>query len=451
MRRVRLPVSAAEAFAWHERPGSLERLIPPWDRVQVIERPGGIRDGARVVLGLGRFRFRWEFEQRDVIAGRQFLDIQVRGPFRRWNHLHEFHAVAESQCDLEDTIEYALPMGAPGRIVAGPAVRRAIERHLSYRHRVTAQDLAAHAATAEGALRIAVSGASGLIGSSLVSFLAAGGHEVLRLVRRAPRVPSEAEWNPAAGFARPEALEGLDAVVHLAAASIASGRWTARRRQLIRDSRVAGTERLAGALARLSRPPRALIAASAVGYYGNRGDEILREESEAGRGFLPDLGTDWEVAAAPAERAGVRVVHMRIGIVLTPAGGALARLLVPFRLGLGGPFGDGRAWWSWIALDDVLGLVHLALTHDGLRGPVNAVAPGAVRNAEFTRALGLALGRAAPFRVPAFALRAALGDLADETLLASARVEPARALAAGYPFRFPALAEALAHLLGRRE
>jgi uncharacterized protein len=294
-------------------------------------------------------------------------------------------------------------------------------------------------------MRVLVSGARGLIGSALLRRLRAGGHETGVLTRHATG-PGEIGWDPAGGRLDATAIEGFDAVVHLAGEPIAA-RWTPARKALIRESRVAGTRLLAGRLADLGRPPRVLVSVSAIGYYGDRGDEVLDEESPPGAGFLPEVCRAWEEAAAPASARGIRVVHPRLGLVLTTRGGVLARLLPLFRLGLGGALGDGRAWWSWVVLEDVIGVLDRALADEALAGPVNVVAPGAVTNRTFTRALGRALGRPALLPVPALALRALFGEMAEGAMLASARVTPARLRAAGHSFRFPGLADALRHLL----
>jgi len=244
-------------------------------------------------------------------------------------------------------------------------------------------------------------------------------------------------------------LDGVDAVVHLAGANIAAGRWTAARKVEIRRSRVEATRRLCESLAQAITPPKVLVSASAVGYYGDRGAETLTEASEAGSGFLPEVCREWEAAAEPASRAGIRVVHLRFGMILSPAGGALRKILLPFRFGAGGRIGEGGQFMSWIALDDVLGAIYHALCDDSVKGPVNVVAPGPVSNAEFTRTLAGVLRRPALFPLPAFAARLLFGEMADELLLTSARVMPARLQASGYRFRFPELEGALRHLLGR--
>lgn len=306
-------------------------------------------------------------------------------------------------------------------------------------------------------MRVLVTGAGGLIGGALVPALAQRGHAVTRLVRR-PRAAAGGRAGDAAALAwdlarEPAAPEGLprgafEAVVHLAGEPIAQ-RWTRDARRRIVDSRVRATDTLSRALAALARPPAVLVSASAMGWYGDRGDEQLDEGSAAGSGFLAGVTRDWEHATSPARDAGIRVVNPRFGIVLSPDGGALAPLLPMFRLGLGGPIGSGRTWWSWIALHDVVEVLLRMLLDERLAGPVNVTSPEAVRNAEFARALGHALHRPAWLPVPAFALRLAFGDMARETLLASARVRPARLLAIGHTFRTPALPVALAAVLAR--
>jgi uncharacterized protein (TIGR01777 family) len=296
-------------------------------------------------------------------------------------------------------------------------------------------------------MNILVTGASGLIGSALVTFLTLTGHGVTRLVRSPPK-PGEraAYWDPMAGTIEASAFDGVDVVVHLAGENIAA-RWTADKKVKIRDSRVRGTRVLCEALARLSTPPKALVSASAIGYYGDRGEAILTEDSAPGTGFLPEVCRAWEAETAPAGQQGIRVVQLRLGIVLSAAGGALAKMLPPFRLGLGGVLGTGRQYMSWIAIDDVIRTIQHAIVTDALQGPVNAVAPQVVTNREFTKTLGQVLGRPTLFPMPAFAARLMFGEMADALLLASARVQPVKLQAAGYSFRYPELEAALRHVL----
>jgi uncharacterized protein (TIGR01777 family) len=299
-------------------------------------------------------------------------------------------------------------------------------------------------------VNVAISGASGLIGAALIASLQAGGHRAIPLVRRAPRPGEDAlRWDPASGTITPAGPSVADAIVHLAGDSVMGLRWTADKKRRIRESRTITTRLLVQTLTRLAKPPAVLVCASGVGYYGSRGDEVLSEESRPGTGFLADLAREWEAATATAIAQGIRVVNLRLGVVLSANGGALTKMLTPFRLGLGGVIGDGAQWMSWIALDDVTGAIRHALTTDALRGPVNAVAPAPVTNAEFTRTLGRALGRPTLVPLPAFAARLALGEMADELLLASQRVVPARLQASGYRFRYPTLEDALRAVLGR--
>ncbi len=293
-------------------------------------------------------------------------------------------------------------------------------------------------------MRVLVSGVSGLVGSALVPALESAGHSVVRLVRRDPAA-NEIRWDPGSGI-EAGALEDFDAVVHLAGESIA-GRWTAAKKARIRDSRVQGTSTLAAALARTDRPPTALVCASAIGIYGDRGDEVLREESAPGGDFLAEVGKQWEAATEPAARAGIRVVSLRFGVVLSRRGGALARMLPPFRMGAGGRIGSGRQWMSWITLEDVVGLIQHALATDSLGGPVNAVAPNPVTNAEFTRALGKALHRPTLFPLPAFMVRLMFGEMGEALLLGSQRVDCGKLLASGFRFRHPELKPALEAIL----
>jgi hypothetical protein len=297
---------------------------------------------------------------------------------------------------------------------------------------------------------VAVSGAGGVIGAALVSSLRASGHRAIPLVRRTPRPGEDAlGWEPSSGALTPAGSAATDAVVHLAGESIVGLRWTAEKKRRIRESRVTATRLLVQSLTRLPRPPAVLISASGIGYYGSRGDGVVTEDSRQGTGFLADLARDWEAATATAIARGIRVVSLRIGVVLSAQGGALATMLTPFRLGLGGIVGDGAQWMSWIGLDDVIGAIHHILATDTLRGPVNAVAPAPVTNAEFTRTLGRVLGRPTLLPLPAFAARLALGEMADELLLTSQRVLPARLESSGYSFRHPTLEGALRAALGR--
>ncbi len=296
-------------------------------------------------------------------------------------------------------------------------------------------------------MKILVSGSHGLVGTALTTSLRGDGHEVFALVRHAPASPSEVEWYPERGSLALARLEGMDAVVHLAGESIAEGRWSDEKKQRIRDSRVKGTTVLSEALSNLKHPPRTLVSASAIGYYGDRGDLILTEGSASGNDFLSSVCLEWEQSTVAAREQGIRVVLSRFGIILSADGGALKKMLPPFRMGVGGRIGSGKQWMSWIALDDVIGALTYAINNDSLEGPVNFVAPNPVRNADFTSELGKALSRLTFFPIPEFAVRLAFGEMADALLLSSQRVKPERLQSTDFKFQFPELGPALKHVL----
>ncbi|HEV7208715.1 MAG TPA: TIGR01777 family oxidoreductase [Mycobacteriales bacterium] len=296
-------------------------------------------------------------------------------------------------------------------------------------------------------VKIAVTGASGLIGSHLVPVLRAGGHQVLTLSRRAPRQPGEVQWHPEEGRLDAAALAGVDAAVHLAGAGIADKRWSDAYKQTVLRSRIEGTRLLATTLATLDPLPKVLLSGSAIGYYGDAGSRTIDEDAPAGSGFLADVCVAWEKATEPAERAGIRVCHLRTGIVLSNAGGALAKQLPLYKIGLGGPLGSGRQYQSWISLDDEVGAIHFLLTAEGVHGPVNLTAPSPLPQRDFATALGAAVRRPAVLPTPALALRLALGEFADEGLLVGQRVLPAALRKAGYAFLHPTLPEALSAAL----
>lgn len=465
--RGSFPVPAEELFAWHLRPGALRRLSPPWESMQIVDPGSGVQVGSRVELRVrvGPFARSWVSEHVAVEPGRLFRDDQLSGPFALWQHTHEVTPQGAGSAQLEDRIDYAVPLGRLGELVAGQFVRGKLDAVFAYRHRTLRADLQRHAAARASSgrrqLRVAVSGSSGLVGSALTAFLETGGHHVTRLVRRpvcaadcersrGPGLPGELEWDPEQGLREPERLAGYDAVVHLAGANIAGKRWSPAWKRAIRDSRVGPTTRLAQQLGSLSERPGVLVCASAIGLYGNRGDERLDESSAPGSGFLAELAQAWEQATEPASIAGMRVVNARFGLILSPAGGALARLLPPFRLGLGGPVGNGRQFMSWIAIDDAVDALYAAITGDNLAGALNVVAPEPVTNRDFARALGRALRRPARVPLPASAARLALGGMADELLLASQKVIPSRLVGAGFAYRTERLEDALAQLLGKR-
>jgi len=442
-RRVELPVDAATAFAWHERPGAFARLTPPWERVRLIEAKGGIRDGGEARIGvkvLGPFGFQAIHRHREYSAGRLFVDVQSKGPFRHWRHEHRFESLGEGRCALEDHVEYGPPA------FGASAVARRLDRMFAYRHEVLRQDLDDLAARGSPPPKtVLVTGAHGLVGSALAARLATRGHTVRALGRSG----GDFVWDPMEDRLDPAALEGADAVVHLAGAPIAQ-RWTAARKQAIRESRVQGTRLLTEAILRMPESERpAFISASGAHYYGVCPEGEVDETANPGDGFLSEVCRAWEGAAQPLEDAGVRAVFLRTGVVLSPAGGALAKMLPAFRLGLGGPIGSGAQRMSWIGRHDLVEMYLRAIEEPAWSGPVNAVAPEPLSNRAFAETLGEVLGRPARLRVPAFAVRAGFGEMGRETLLADQTVAPRRAETLGFEWRRPQLEGALRFCLGR--
>jgi uncharacterized protein (TIGR01777 family) len=452
--RSAMPVPAPDLFEWHARPGALERLTPPWEPVRVVEGAGGLEEGRRVTLSVpfGPIRMKWVSRQSEVIPGRQFKDEQIDGPFTHWVHTHLMLADGAAASILEDRIDYTPPLGAAGRLIASATLDTRLPRLFRFRHETLRGDLVQHARYAgRPRLRIAITGARGLIGNVLVPFLTTGGHEVIRLVRHAPKADDEVQWSTREGIVNPERLASpgagrLDAVIHLAGENVGAGRWTAARKERILRSRVDGTQHLAESLAKLPEPPAALLCASGVDFYGSRPGEVT-EADPPGHSFLSAVCQQWEAAAAPAVRAGIRVAHLRLSPVLTPAGGPLAAMLPIFKLGGGGRMGSGQQPFNWIAIDDAVGAFHHALQTETW-GPVNVTAPHPVTNAAFAATLARVLSRPALLPVPEFALRLAVGEMAD-VLLNGSRVIPERLMTSGYEFRHPELEAALRHVLGR--
>lgn len=449
---IRAPVE--KVFLWHSRPGAIERLTPPWDSLRVIQRKGGIEAGAEVILKMkaGPVPYKWVAAHTDYEKNRLFRDVQVKGPMSRWIHTHRFGPDRNGGCLLEDHIEYALPFPPFGNFLAGPGVRDKLEKTFTYRHAITARDMSAHLSFADKPpLNVLISGASGVVGTSLVPFLTTGGHRVVSLVRTRPG-PKKEEiyWDPASGYLNSDELRGVDTVIHLAGENIGEGRWTKAKKKRILESRTKGTALIAKTVSKLRPLPKVLICASAIGYYGNRGDWLLTEKDGPGNDFISKVCYEWEQAAAPAIDKGIRVVFLRIGVALTPAGGAFARLLPLFQMGLGGKIGSGSQFMSWVGMDDVIGAVYHAIRHDALEGPVNVVSPNPITNLEFTNTLGKVLSRPTSLTVPAAAIKLAFGQMGREVPLSSTRVLPEKLLKSGYQFRDPELEGAMLHLLGKK-
>lgn len=441
--RTPVPATAEEVFAWHERPGALERLLPPWQDLRLEQSHGGLEVGARrtLSLGMGLLRVPVRAVHTHCEPGRGFADTLERSPFRHWKHHHRFLPRDEQGSVLEDELEIGYHGGRLVEKLVHPFVQPSLRRMFTFRHRRTRQDLERHAG--RRTLKVAVTGSSGFLGSGLCAFLQTGGHEVIPLSRKGPVL-----WDPEHERVDTASLEGLDAVIHLAGENLAAKRWTPAFKQTIVDSRTKVTDFLSRTLANLKKPPATLLSGSAVGWYGSS-EAPATEERGPGSGFLARVCQDWEDATRPAEKAGIRVVHLRIGVVLGAQGGALAGMLPAFRMGGGGVLGSGRQGMSWISREDTIGALHFLLYADELSGPVNIASPNPVTNEEFTRTLARVLRRPAFLRLEPWLLRLAFGEVADQALLASQWVLPIKLQNAGFPFLFPELEGALRAELGR--
>ncbi|WP_145260284.1 TIGR01777 family oxidoreductase [Calycomorphotria hydatis] len=457
-----LPFPPEEVFQWHANPGAFQRLTPPWEPVEMVSTTGGIRDGDIVELKVSPVwpvNIKMVAKHQNYKEGESFQDVQQSGPFTKWEHTHSMQPTEEG-CRLIDHIEYQAPLG-----IFDGFFQPKLRKMFTYRHAATRDDLNLHHQYRDRErMHVLISGATGLVGSQLMPFLTTGGHTVSVLSRSksvsdpAARnlISNVATWDIKNETVDLAELPPVDAVVHLAGEPIL-GRWTEEKKRRIYNSRVNGTRLLCEALAKLPNKPKVLVCASAVGIYGDRGDEVLTESSPPfnelegkGNDFLSETCMAWEVACEPARQAGIRVVNLRVGIVLSQAGGALKQMLPIFQAAAGGRLGSGQQWWSWISLDDLIGAIHHAMMNEEVTGPMNGTAPEPVTNAQFTKMLGRVLRRPTCLPVPEFGPKLLLGEeLANATLFVSARVEPKLLQETGYTFRHPSLEGALKHLLGK--
>lgn len=464
----RYPHPRAEVFAWHQRPGAFVRLTPPGMATLLAGPTDGINVGSEAVLrmshpivagllpsvpvrghGKGPVGITWRARHTAFVEGELFVDEQVSGPFASWRHEHAFADGPAGSTVVTDTVTYELPIGLPGGIDQA-LVNMQLNGMFRFREQQLRDDLALHAALGCEARHVAVTGASGLIGPQVAAVLGGGGHRVSRLVRRPTGAPDEIAWDPAAGVLDPAALRGVDAVVHLAGHSIA-GRFSDRHKDAVLRSRVDGTRTLVASMLAAEDGPRTLVQASGIGVYGaRRPDELLTEASAPGGGFLADVVRQWEGAAQPAVDAGLRVVFLRTGIVLSEAGGALMPQVPLFSLGVGGRLTKPDAWVSWIGLDDMARAYAFAVCREDLAGPVNAVAPHPVTARDFAETLGNVLHRPSLVPTPAFGPKLLLGrEGADQIIETDQRVSASTLLDAGFRFAQPSLFGALRHALMR--
>ncbi|MCB1136983.1 MAG: TIGR01777 family oxidoreductase, partial [Chlamydiia bacterium] len=423
--RSPIPVPVAELFTWHERPGALERMIPPWEHVEVIHKDSGVREGARVHLRMkqGLLSLDWIAQHGAYKRGAYFTDTQVKGPFSYWKHTHRFHSMSTGRSELEDQIEYSLPGGKLSNAGIGPLVDAKLRRTFAYRHRVVAHDLACAGRYPDlSPLRIAVAGPRGLLDDALCAFLRVAGHHVLRIVAAPHARPGDVLWDTKSGALDLSLLENTHTFVNLWAGHLPRRHWSQVQRKEMWEDRVHATRRLVEQLSQLSSGPQTFINASSMTYYGDTGERPLTESSEAGEGFLSQLYHEREQASYELHHS--RVINMRLGMVLSPKGGHLSKILLPFRLGLGGVMGSGRQHWSWISLDDFLYQCYHCIMTPQLVGPVNLVSPNPVRNYSFVKSLGRLLFRPTWLPMPESIAHATIGQAAEAFLLSSRRGIP---------------------------
>ncbi len=439
-----LACTADALFSYHARRGALRRLTPPFVRVRNVVEATALEDGAEASfeMSVGPLWPRWIAVHHDVEPGRGFVDVMKDGPFASWRHEHRFEDAGAGRTRLVDRVTYELPGG-----VRASFVERRLAPIFEHRHATTALDLSLLQAFPHEPLVVGITGASGLIGRELSALLQVAGHTVVPLVRKSA-ASGQARWDPATGIVRWDGPP-FDVVVHLAGEPISAGRLDEDHAERVRDSRVQATARLRDGLTARARPPRAFIAAAAVGYYGDRGDEELEETSASGEGVLAEICEAWERAALATQKRGIRAAVLRCGVVLSPAGGALARMLPVFRAGAGARLGDGSQWMPLLSVDEAAAVFFRAAVDDDVSGVVNAVGEQPMRNRDFTALLGRVLRRPARLVVPRVAARALFGAAADEAFLASQRVLPARLTALHHPFRHATVEAALRHVLGR--
>ena len=451
VRKTTIHAPVSTIFAWHAKDGAINRLTPPWAPLSLVARKGrGIDKGVEVTFKIKIFGIpmKWEARHIDYKENAMFRDYQVKGPFADWEHSHLFHAKSTDLTVMEDQVRFRLPFGIFSLPFYG-YVQRQLERIFFYRHQVLKYDMENRVGQIQKQ-RILISGGSGPIGKALVPFLKTCGHQVIRLVRD-PNDRSEDVrfWDPYNNILDVDAIGPVDAVINLNGVDISKGRWNRRQRAKILDSRVISTRVLVEKMKRMSHPPSTFISASAIGFYGDGGHSRLTEENGPKDCFISRVCRQWEKASFGALETGIRTVQLRIGVVLTPAGGALERMYLPFLMGLGTRLSHGGQYMSWIGIEDVLGGILHILENKEISGPVNLTAPEPVTNGEFTRTLARVLGRPAPFVLPKALILALWGDMGRETLLASTRVIPEKLIESDYHFVHPRLEMALGHVLGR--
>jgi len=451
IKKTKIYTPVERVFSWHERNGAIGRLTPPWAPLKMIARKGeGIQKGVKVIFEIRMFNIHmvWEAEHIDYQENKEFKDRQIKGPFSKWEHTHRFLSKEKMVSIMEDQVEFKLPFGFLSRPFYGFA-KKEFERMFSYRHRVLKYDLE-HFVDTTPPKRILISGASGTIGSALVPFLRTCGHEVIRLVRKNhDLLKDEVFWDPYKGLLDLETAGPFDAVINLNGVDISRGRWTKQQKKQIVDSRTIPTRLLSEKMKDLDPKPSVFISSSAIGFYGEGEDVVLTETHGMGNCYISKVCHQWETASMDAQTAGIRTVQLRIGVVLTPAGGALARMELPFKAGCGVKISHGRQYMSWISMDDAIsGILHI-LNNDSIKGPVNLTAPNPVTNKEFSKTLARVFSKKVFFTLPRFLALFLWGQMGKETLLTGARVKPEKLLNTGFQFQHEILFSALKDMLGR--
>jgi uncharacterized protein (TIGR01777 family) len=458
IKSIPVPATNKETFDYHTREGALERLVPPWSILTVNSHEGNIKDGAMSTfkVRLGFIGFHWKAAHFGYVQDRRFQDKMVKGPFQSWTHTHSFIPDKIGQCRMEDKIAYSPPFGKLGAMLLHNIIQNNLNQLFHYRHRILSNDIRLWklAGRIRG-LKILITGSNGLIGSSLIPLLtAAGEHKITRLERPSSRHneihSSSLFWDPSSDKINLKDLEGFDVVIHLAGENI-FGRWTDSKKQRILESRVKSTRLLCDSLIKLANPPSTLICASATGFYGNQGNQVLAEESKPGFGFLSEVCRKWEESTQIAKDDGIRVVNSRFGVVLTPNAGMLQKLLALSRFGLGLRFGHENQYISWVSIEDVIGSIFYSIINSSLKGPVNVVSPNPVTNLEFSKTIARIVESKIMLPISQKLATMMLGELADSLIASSALVVPNKLSIAGYRFINPDLEDALRLLLGRQQ
>ncbi|MCP3922922.1 MAG: TIGR01777 family protein [Desulfobacterales bacterium] len=451
IKKTEFNCSKEELFEWHEREFALERLSPPFDPVKVISRKGsGIEIGAKVTIKMhaGLIPFIWKAEHTEYKKPDEFADIQVSGPFSFWKHTHTI-TDSGNKAFLEDKIEYSLPFG----FILNKLFRKKIESNLSsifkFRHKTLANDLILHSKYGKERKIILIAGASGQLGSALIPFFSTGGHKVIRLVRREHINQNEIFWDPSKGFLDLSKAGKIDAIINLSGENIGEGRWTKSKKAKIIESRTKTTKLLVDEILKLDDPPEVFISSSAIGFYGNTKENIVNEKSEQGSDFISEVCKLWEDAARSVEKAGVRLLNARIGVVCSPLGGALEKLITPTKMGFGGKLGSGKQHMSWIGMDDILGIFYYFIHDKKISGPVNICTPDSITNYDMIKAIGKALKRPTFFTVPSFIIKILFGKMGDEIVLSDMRVKPEVLINSSYEYICDDFDEYLKFVLGK--